>query len=171
MKGTPRKMSATALIELAGQPSVGHVELEQAMAGRQGHVLDLGQIPGADDQPARIGIALADLLQQGGDLVDGAAVRVPRPGTPLDPVRSAPDRPFSSAHSSQIETPNFLQIGDVAVTAQKPQELVDDRSQMQAFGGDQRETLRPGRSASGNRTGSGLPVPVRSSLRTPSSRT
>ena len=36
-----------ALVELAGQPAVGDIELEQAVAGRQRHLVDVGRIPGA----------------------------------------------------------------------------------------------------------------------------
>ena len=62
-----------ALIELAGQLTVGHIELEQAVAGRQRHLVDFGRIPGADDQPARIRIA-PDHVDDTGDLVDLPAV-------------------------------------------------------------------------------------------------
>ena len=40
-----------ALVELAGEPSVGDVELEERVAGRQRHLGDLGGVPGRDDQP------------------------------------------------------------------------------------------------------------------------
>ncbi len=62
-----------ALIELARQPPVGDIELEQAVAGRQRHAVDVSGVPGGDDQPARIRVA-ADHLDHIRDLVDRAAV-------------------------------------------------------------------------------------------------
>jgi hypothetical protein len=44
------------------------------MAWRQRHPVDVGRIPRRHDQPARVG-ALADHLDQLGDLVDRGAVR------------------------------------------------------------------------------------------------
>jgi hypothetical protein len=63
-----------ALVELAGQLAVGHVELEERVAGRQRHLRDLAHVPGRHDQPARIGV-VADLPHDLGDLVDMATVR------------------------------------------------------------------------------------------------
>ena len=40
---------AAALVELAAQPAVSHVELEQAVAGGQRHLVHLGRVPGGDD--------------------------------------------------------------------------------------------------------------------------
>ena len=103
-----------ALIELARKPPMAHVELEQAVAGRQLHPLDVGHVPGRDDQAARIGIA-ADLLENPVDLVVNAPVR-PLPGAPLLAVDRAeiavgvgpfvPDR-----HAMRLE------IGDVGLAA------------------------------------------------------
>jgi len=36
----------------------------------------------------------------------------------------------------------LAQVGDVGVAAQEPEQLVDDRAQVQLLGGDQRESLR-----------------------------
>ena len=43
------------------------------MAGRQRHLVDVGRVPGGDDQPARIRVA-PDHGDDIGDLVDGLAV-------------------------------------------------------------------------------------------------
>src|SRR5437762_5691134 len=45
---------AGTLIELAGQFAVGDIELEQAMAGRERHPVDIGGVPRGDDEAARI---------------------------------------------------------------------------------------------------------------------
>src|SRR5262245_57212326 len=46
-----------ALVELAGEPPLSHVELEEAVARRQSHLVDVGRVPSGDDQAAGIGIA------------------------------------------------------------------------------------------------------------------
>ena len=46
------------LVELAGEPAIGDVELKEDMAGRERHLGEFGNVPGADDQPPRIGIRL-----------------------------------------------------------------------------------------------------------------
>jgi hypothetical protein len=43
-----------ALVELAGKPPIGYVELKQAMAWRQGHLVDLADVPGADNETTRV---------------------------------------------------------------------------------------------------------------------
>lgn len=48
----------TALVELAGEPPVGYVELEERVAGRQGHPVHLSGIPRRDDVPPRVRAAL-----------------------------------------------------------------------------------------------------------------
>ena len=51
-----------ALVELARQLALRDVELEERVARRERHLRDVGDIPGRDDQAARVGI-VADLLQ------------------------------------------------------------------------------------------------------------
>ena len=62
-----------ALVELQVEPARRDLGLEQAMAGRQRHPLDLARVPGGDDLPPRAGIAL-DQVDEVADLVDVAAV-------------------------------------------------------------------------------------------------
>src|SRR5690606_33277304 len=76
-----------ALVELAGESALRHVELEQGVAGRERHSIELGDIPGGDDQPARVRVA-PNGVDHAGDLVDAGAV-TRGPGTPLRAV----DRP------------------------------------------------------------------------------
>ena len=66
---------------LAGQPAFRDIELEQAMAGGQGHAVHIGGVPRGHDQAAAVGVGL-DHLHQLGDLVDVAAVR----GGPVAPL-------------------------------------------------------------------------------------
>ena len=127
-----------ALIELARQPAIRDIELEQAMAGRKLHALDLGHVPGRNHETARVRVA-ADFVEDPGDLVVGASVRS-FPGAPLlavdgteVAVRVGPFVPDRNAMR--------LEIGDVGVAAQEPDELAHDRLEMQLLGGDERKAL------------------------------
>ncbi len=128
-----------ALIELAREPAAIDVELEQAMAGRELHALDLGDVPGRDDEAARVGVA-ADLVDHPGDLIIGPPVR-PLPGAPLlavdrteIAVRVGPFVPDRDAMR--------LEIGDVGVAAQEPDQFAHDRLEMQPLRRDERKALR-----------------------------
>ena len=108
------------------------------MAGRQRHLVDVGRVPGGDDQPARIRIAL-DHLDDMADLVDGLAV-LRRPRAPLlavdRPEVAALVGPFvPDAHAVLVE------IFDVGVAGQEPEQLVDDRFEVQLLGGEQRKAV------------------------------
>ena len=137
LNGTPRKTSA-ALVELARQPPVGDVELEQRVARRKRHAVDLGDVPCADDQPARVRIAL-DLVHDLRDLVDMPAVGR-RPATPLASVYGTQIAvgvgPFVPDRHAVL-----AQVGDVRIAAQEPQQLVDDRPQVQPLGRQHGEAL------------------------------
>ena len=128
-----------ALIELTGEPTVGDVELEQAVARRQRHLVDIGRVPGRDDEAARVRIA-ADGGDHARDLIDHAAVGR-RPGAPLPAI----DRSELAARIRPL-VPNgdamLVEIFDVGVAGEEPEQLVDDRSQVQLLGGGEREAAR-----------------------------
>ena len=134
-----QKNIGAALIKLTRQFSIGHIELEQRMTRHQRHLVQLAHVPGRDDQAPRIGRA-ADLLDQLCNLVDVAA------------IRRGPVAPLLAIHRAKIAVgigpfvPDanavFLQIGDVGVAAQEPQQLDDDRLQVQLLGRHQRKALR-----------------------------
>src|SRR5260221_1354974 len=69
-----------ALIELAGEFSVGRVELEERVTGQQRHLVEIRDIPGGNDQAPRVRIALY-VPDDLGDLIDMPAIRR-RPGAP-----------------------------------------------------------------------------------------
>lgn len=75
------------LIQLAGETALGNVELEEGMAGSQGHHGNLGDIPGADDEPPAVGVG-SDLVEDQADLIDVPAIGR-GPGTPLTAVDRA----------------------------------------------------------------------------------
>ena len=127
---------AAALIELAGQLSLGHVELEQGVARRQRHVLDFGRVPRRDDVPAAVGFG-EDRIDDVGDLIDGPPVqRRPRP--PLLAVNRSKVAVLVGPFVPDRDTV-LLQIGDIGVALQEPQQLVSDRFEMQLFRREQRE--------------------------------
>jgi hypothetical protein len=137
--GHTEKHVGRTLIELARQFAVRDIELEQAMARRQRHLVDIGRIPGADDQPPRIRIA-TDHVDDIGDLVDAAPVRR-RPGPPLRSIDRAEIAigvgPFVPDRNAVIP-----EVFDVGVAFEKPQQLVHDRFQRQLLGGQHRKSGR-----------------------------
>ncbi|MPN36795.1 hypothetical protein SDC9_184306 [bioreactor metagenome] len=81
VEGHAEEDVGAALVELAGQLAVGDVELEQAVAGRQRHLVDVAGVPGGNDVAARIRVVL-QAVHELRDLVDQAAVR----GFPAPPL-------------------------------------------------------------------------------------
>ena len=118
------------------------------MARRQGHVLDLADVPGRHDQPARIGVA-AQLVEQRADLVDVPAVR----GGPRAPLHAVDRAELAVGAGPLVPDAHavLVQPADVGLAAQEPEQLVGDRAEVHALGGDQREAGAPGRSAAGGR--------------------
>ena len=64
-----------ALIELAAETPVCNIELEETMARRQSHILNLGRVPCRHHKATAVGIVL-DLVDEVGNLVDSAATTV-----------------------------------------------------------------------------------------------
>src|SRR5271165_3862863 len=128
-----------ALVELAGQLSLAHIELEQAVAGRQLHPPDVGDVPGRHDEAARVRIT-ADFLDEPADLIVGLSVRA-FPGAPLLAV-DGPEIAVGVGPFIPDRNAVRLEIGDVGVASQKPDELPHDRLDMKPLGGDERKALR-----------------------------
>jgi hypothetical protein len=158
VEGHAEEDVGAALVELAGEPAVGDVELEQAVAGRQGHALDVARVPGGDDVAARVRVVL-QAVDQLRDLVDQAAVgRFPASAT-------ACRRPGRGRRSRRPTRPRcarrFLQVLDVGIALEEPQQFVDDRFQVQLLGGQQREAVARSKRICQPKT-ERVPVPVRS---------
>ena len=127
-----------ALVELARQLAVGHIELEERVAGGQLHARDVGHVPGRHDQPARIGVAL-DLRDEFSDLVDVLAVgRGPR--APLGAVDGAQFAigigPFVPDCHAVV-----LQPAHVGRALEEPQQFIDDGLDVDLLGGHQRKAV------------------------------
>ena len=158
---------ARSLVELAGEPAVGDVELEQRVARRQRHRLEVTDVPRADDVAAAVGVG-ADLLDDGGDLVHRPAVRG-RPGPPLVPVDRA-ELAASSAHSSQMLIPRSCsQPTLVAPRRNHSSSPVTERMCSRLVVTAGKPSARSNRIWWPNTLS--VPVPVRSLLVVPSSRT
>src|SRR5262245_25859362 len=109
------------------------------MTWGQRHPLDLSHVPSADNQPPRIGRPTNPVYTIA-DLID------------IPPVRRRPRPPLVPIDGSQLTllvgplVPDahavLTQILDVRVASQKPQQLINDRFQMQLFRRHQRKPLR-----------------------------
>src|SRR3546814_9463856 len=92
-----------ALVELERQFAVRDVRLEEAMARRERHRVEIARVPCGDDLAPRGGVG-ADLLDQFGDLIEMAAIGG-RPIAPLLAVNGAEIAAFSSAaHTSELQS-------------------------------------------------------------------
>ena len=132
------------LVELAREPAVGHVELEERVARRQRHLGDVGRVPGRDDQPAadrRVGSALTAWIPsiRLRDLVDRPAVR----GVPRPPLLAVDRAELAVLVGPLVPDRDLVlpQVGDVGRAAEEPDQLVDDRAEGDLLGGDERKPL------------------------------
>ena len=127
-----------ALVELAGELFFGHIELEQAVARRKGHLVNLSGIPGGDEHSSRIRIVL-DHIHNLCELVDGSAVWC-RPGAPLVAIDRAKVTVLVGPFVPDGDTV-VLEILDVGVAGDEPQKFINDRFQVNFLGGQKRETF------------------------------
>ena len=109
------------------------------MAGRECHVLNVGHVPGRNDQAARVGVAF-DLVDDLCNLVNVLSIR----GGPRAPLHA-----INRAELAVLASPlvpdrhaSLLQPAHVGVSPQKPQKLHKNTARMEFFGCHQRETLR-----------------------------
>jgi len=123
---------------LAGQLAVGYIELEQAVARRQGHAVHIAGVPGRNDVTAGVGIVFQTVYQLA-DLVDQAAVRR-FPATPLFAVDRAEITVLVGPFVPD-SNPVFLQVGNVGIALEEPQQFVNDGFQVQFLCRDHREAF------------------------------
>ena len=125
-----QKGVGAALVELARQAAVAHVELKKRVAGRQSHMVDVGHVPGAHNQAARVGVGLY-VVDEFADLVDMRAVGC-GPRAPLIAIDVAKVAILVGPLVPDSYTV-VLQVFNVGVARQKPQQFVNNRFQVQFF--------------------------------------
>ena len=89
IEGYTQEGVGATLIELTGEFALGHIELEEHVAGGQSHTLHVGNIPSRDNHTPRVGVLFygADYLL---NLVDGA------------PVGCAPTAPLCAVDTAEV---------------------------------------------------------------------
>ena len=133
-----KKDIRAALIKLARKTPLRDIELKQGVAGRKRHAVDIRHVPGTHDVAPRIGIG-TDGLHHGRYLVD------------VPPVRRGPAPPLITVDGPQVAfgrgpfVPDghsvFVQVADIGIPREEPQQFVDDGAQMELLGSEQWETL------------------------------
>jgi len=71
VEGYVREHVGTALVQLAGEPSLGRIKLEQAVTGRQGRPLEISRVPCVHDHSSGGGIP-PQRIEKLGNLIDAA---------------------------------------------------------------------------------------------------
>ena len=121
----------TSLVQLAGQSAVGYVELEEAMTGRQGHLVHIRRVPRADYHPTRVRIALYR-FNDFRKLVYAASVR----GIPAAPLLAV-NRTEVAVSVCPFVPDAYLvvvKVSYVCIAADEPQQFVYYRAQVHLLG-------------------------------------
>ena len=114
------------------------LELEDGMTRGKVHIVEIGYVPGTDNDAAGVRI-VADGFHGFTDLVDESTLIV-RPGTPLIAVDMSQVTVFVGPFVPDAHAV-VLQVFGVRVTFQEPQEFVYDGFQVQLFGSEAGETV------------------------------
>ena len=127
IKGHAQEHIRRALVDLQRQRVIGHVELEEQVAGHKCHLVELRYIPCRDQVAARIRVILQGVKRLL-DLVDVA------------PIRGGPRAPLHAVDRAQIAiligplVPDahviILQEFHIGIAAQEPQQLADDPAEV-----------------------------------------
>ena len=138
VKGDAEEEIRAALVELAAEFAIRDIELDQGVARGQRHLVDLSGVPGADDVTAAVGI-LFQILDDARDLVDGATLG----GAPPAPLRSVDGAEIAVRIGPLVPDRDavLLEVADVGVPLEEPEQLVDDGAEVELLGGEQRKAL------------------------------
>src|SRR5437660_12860164 len=108
------------------------------MTRRERHLVEIGDVPGADDQATGIGIA-PDFLEDPADLID------------VLPIWSGPRTPLISIDGTELASrigpfvPDgdvvLMQPSDVGLAAKEPQQFINNRAQVKLLGCQQRKSV------------------------------
>jgi len=124
------------LVKLAAQLGVRNVKLEERMARRERHDRQVRGVPSGNQNATAVRL-LTHEPHRFGDLVDHLTVR-PLPTPPLRAVNRSKVTPLIRPFIPDCDSV-IVQIFGVGVSAQKPQQLVDDRAQVDFLRRDQRK--------------------------------
>ena len=141
------------MVELAAQLLAVNVELKEDMAGREGHGIHFARIPSSDDVAAAVGLFL-DLVDDLLDLVDTSAISCP-PLAPLCTIDGT-QLPFLVCPLIPYTDCVFLEVADVGITPQKPEQLVNEGFKVDAFSGQQREAVGQVKTSLSPKNGEGI---------------
>ena len=126
------------LVKLTGKLALRDIKLKKAVTGRKRHLIDFRDVPGAHEVAAAFGIVF-QAFDDVRDLVDMGTVRR-RPAPPLVTVHRAEIavriRPFVPDGDFVI-----VQELDVRVPAEEPQQLDDDRAEVELLRGEAGKSL------------------------------
>src|SRR5690606_3647758 len=152
VEGHAEEDVGAALVELAAELPARDVELEERVAGRERDLAGLLGMPPAHDEPAALGVA-ADLLHHPGELIEavllvGAVGALRRAEVPPLVAIDGAELALGAAEAGRLlgrgplvpdRDAGLLERPDVRLAADEPEELVDDRLEVDALGGKQRE--------------------------------
>merc|ERR550519_360284 len=162
VEGNPQAQVCRPLVELAGQLPVSNIELDQAVTGRQGHLVQVRGVPGAHDDPPVVGLGL-DPLDDLRELVDPLAavvgVHVHVLSTEVSPLKAVDGTEVSLLTLCKAQTvqelsasvpvpdPHFLllQLLGVGGAPDEPEELLSNAAIEDFLGGQQGEGSIPQR--------------------------
>ncbi len=132
----PQKKIRAALVKLAAETVAANIELEKGVARRQSHLIQLARIPGRNDQAAAVR-GFPYLLDDVVYLIDRAAVG----RSPVTPLRTVDAAQIAVLIGPFVPDSHLvvMEILDIRIAAQEPEQLMDDGTQMDLFGGQQRK--------------------------------
>lgn len=130
---------SAALVKLAAQAAIEDEELEKRVTGRERHLRDFTGIPRGHDVAPRVGVCL-DLRDDAVELVDVPAIG----GAPVAPLRPIDTAEIAVGVGPFIPDahPVRPEVADVGIAGDEPEQFVDDRFEVELFGGEQREAFR-----------------------------
>ena len=127
-----------ALIELAAEAAVGDIELEDDVAGRQCHPVDVADIPSGDKEPSRVGVTFY-LVDEVRYLVDGMSVGAV-PAAPLLTIDRA-EVAVSVGPFVPYRDVMVVKERHISIAAEEPEQFVDDRLEVKFLGSEEREAV------------------------------
>ena len=134
VEGDTEKKIRAPLVKLTAQLPVLHVKLKQRVTGREGHEGEFSRIPCANNQPPAVRVR-SDLRHHRADLVERGTVRFP----PVPPLRAIDASEVARFIRPLVPNrhPVFPQVGDIRFAFEKPEQFMNDRTQVQLFRRDQ----------------------------------